>query len=127
MASETLAVTGKSSPISEKNLMIGVVALTVIFLSGCGYAEIAIPRLNYNADAATAPRDQLAEVRLHLSDDEKDEPYRIELVRTRDAYKGYAVRSEIYKSEDEKGKIHFTVGKQKEYEYFIGLQGRWEF
>jgi hypothetical protein len=33
MASETLAVTGKSSPISEKNLMIGVVATLVLVIS----------------------------------------------------------------------------------------------
>ncbi|MFO0110232.1 MAG: hypothetical protein ACK52W_06850 [Alphaproteobacteria bacterium] len=127
MASEILAVPGKSSPISEKNLMIGVAALTVIFLSGCGYAEIAVPRLNYNSDISTAPRDQLADVRLRLSDDMMQEPYRVELVRTRGEQKGYAARSKLYETEDEKGKIHFTLAKQKEFKWFVGLQGRWEF
>jgi hypothetical protein len=127
MASEILAVSGKSSPISEKKLMIGAVALTVIFLSGCGYAEISIPRLNYNADMATTPRDQMAELRLHLSEDVTQQPYRVELVRTRGNQKGYAARSKLYETEDEKGLIHFTLAKQKEFKWFIGLQGRWEF
>ena len=134
MASADLAVTGNASPISVKNLMIGVVALTAFFVAGCGEAEIAmpeaelsVPRLGLNPEKFPVTPDHLAVIQLRFSDEAHATPYRVELMRTRGANKGYALRSEVYESDDKKGKIHFTIAKQKEYEWFVGFQGRWEF
>ena len=137
MASAYLAVTGNASPISVKNLMIGAVALTAVFVAGCGEAEmpmpklpkteLSVPKLGLNPEKFPMTPDHLAIIQMRFSEEVNATPYHIELIRTRGENKGYTLRSEVYESDDKKGKIHFAIAKQKEYDWFVGFQGRWEF
>ncbi len=102
--------------------MIGACLAMVILLPACGFVDLSVKHFNFNKSKAKS--NQLATINLHYDDDEFTPPYQLELVRTKNT-KGYAVRAPLY--EEEKGALHFAVAKQKEFKWFIGLQGRWEF
>lgn len=123
MARAHPANAGPASPITIKTLWIGRWCSLAIFLSACGFADLSVKYLNF--DKTKAKSNQLAILDLHYDDDETTPPYAIELVRTKGAYKGYAVRAPLYAEEE--GILHLTVAKQKEYKWFFGVQGRWEF
>lgn len=123
MASAFSANVGSALPISMKTLTIGGWLSIAILLTACGYADLSVRHLNF--DKSKAKSNQLAVLSLHYNDDEYAQPYAVELVRVKGAQKGYAVRAPLY--EAEKGAVHFTVAKQKEFKWFFGLQGRWEF
>jgi hypothetical protein len=122
MASAIFENQGNALPITAKNLVIGRWCCIAFLLTACGYADLSVKHFNF--DKSKAKSNQLAVLNLHYDDDEETPPYAVELVRTKTS-KGYAVRAPLYESE--KGAVHFAVAKQKEYKWFFGLQGRWEF
>lgn len=123
MASAYFANEVSASPVTVKILLIGGWFSITCLLSGCGYADLKIRHLNF--DKTKAKSNQLAVLSVNHDDDETTSPYVVELVRGKGAQKGYGVRTPIY--EEEKGVMHFTVAKQREYKWFVGVQGRWEF
>lgn len=125
MASACFANEVSASPLSAKTLTIGGCLSIALFLSACGFADLSVRSLNF--DKSKARSNELAVLNIHYDDDEFTPPYALQLVRVRGLHnqKGYAVRAPLY--ETEKGAMHFTVSKQKEFKWFFGLQGRWEF
>ncbi|MFZ4124578.1 MAG: hypothetical protein ACOYJ2_00710 [Rickettsiales bacterium] len=110
-------------PISDKKISIGGLLALTIFLPACEMMDLSVKYLNF--DKTKAKSNQLAVLNIDYDEDEFTEPYQLELVRMRGAQKGYALRAPLYK--EEKGALHFSIAKQKEFKWFVGLQGRWEF
>ena len=125
MASAFFANEDPVSPLSAKTLKIGGYLSIALLLGACGFADLSVRNMNF--DKSKARSKELAVLNIHYDDDEFTPPYALELVRVRGLHnqKGYAVRAPLY--QEEEGAIHFTVSKQKEFKWFFGLQGRWEF
>jgi|GEM_PF-4448501 len=123
MASAFFANGVSASPVAAKILLIGGWVSITCLLNACGYADLSVRHLNF--DKSKAKSNQLAVLNVNYDDDEFTPPYAVELVRIKGAQKGYAVRAPLY--EEEKGALHFTVAKQREFKWFVGVQGRWEF
>ena len=123
MYSPLHANAGPALPISNKGITIGGLLAATFFLPACGMMDLSIKHLNF--DKTKAKSGQLAVLDIDYDQDEFTEPYQLELVRLRGSRKGYALRAPLYV--EEKGGVHFMVAKQKEFKWFVGLQGRWEF
>ena len=129
----THAVADTLTPLSPPRLIrwrqTGVLALLVATLSACGCVDYSTDRkqfFNDSADADSGDRTR-GQIYFDFSDSDTARPYIVDFKRIRSGdNKGYGFSAPVYDNRDSL-KTSFTVSKTKQYDWFSGMQVRWEF
>lgn len=95
------------------------VTLLIFILGACGMVDYDLKEKNLFAPASQ--NKDIGIVHFHYSD--ADEPYDVRLRRVKG---GYAMQAPLYESDDG-SHVNFTAMKNKDYKYFVGIEGKFTF
>lgn len=113
-------LTASLLPPHESSLWRPVAAgILILILGACGMVDYDLHEENLFAPSSN--RKNIGVVHFHYADG--GEPYDVRLRRVKG---GYAVQAPLYET-NEGSHVNFTAMKNKDYKYFVGVEGKFTF
>lgn len=102
-------------------------------LTACGYADYTTDRAHFADTTQSSDNRTLGNIYLNLNKSETAVPYTVDITRVNNksrgpfgSNKGYALSAPVYDNQDD-FRSHLTLARTKDYNWFSGMQFRWEF